>query len=144
MGIRVLVVEDEPIIGLDIRQQLASAGFEVLGPATSVASALQLIAEPGCDVAIQNVNLGNETSEPIARKLRASFPEVCRAVRGRPSTKLCLVSGQAHEGNSIDGRCGSLKESVPFITPECKAKGSENCVGPKRLARSFCVPTVGA
>jgi AmiR/NasT family two-component response regulator len=31
MGIRVLVVEDEPIIALDIRQQLADAGFEVLG-----------------------------------------------------------------------------------------------------------------
>ena len=72
MGIRVLVVEDEPIIALDIRQQLASAGFEVLGPATSVASALQLIAEPGCDVAILDVNLGNETSEPIAQKLQAS------------------------------------------------------------------------
>jgi DNA-binding response OmpR family regulator len=72
MGIRVLVVEDEPIIGLDIRQQLDNAGFEVLGPATSVADALLLIAEPGCDAAILNVNLGNETSEPVARKLHAS------------------------------------------------------------------------
>jgi DNA-binding response OmpR family regulator len=72
MGIRVLVVEDEPIIALDIRRQLANAGFEVLGPATSVASALLFVAEPGCDVAILNVNLGNETSEPIARKLQAS------------------------------------------------------------------------
>jgi DNA-binding response OmpR family regulator len=72
VGIRVLVVEDEPIIALDICQQLANAGFEVLGPATSVANALLFIAEPGCDVAVLNVNLGNETSEPIARKLRAS------------------------------------------------------------------------
>jgi DNA-binding response OmpR family regulator len=72
MGIRVLVVEDEPIIALDIREQLDDAGFEVLGPVTSVANALQLIAERGCDVAVLNVNLGNETSEPIARKLRAS------------------------------------------------------------------------
>jgi len=72
MGIRVLVVEDEPIIALDIREQLDGAGFEVLGPATSVANALQLIAERGCDVAVLNVNLGNETSEPIARELRAS------------------------------------------------------------------------
>lgn len=72
MGIRVLVVEDEAIIALDIRQQLANAGFEVLGPATSVASALPFITEPGCDVAVLNVNLGNETSEPIARQLQAS------------------------------------------------------------------------
>jgi DNA-binding response OmpR family regulator len=72
MGIRVLVVEDEPIIGLDIRQHLANAGFEVLGPATSVADALPFITAPGCDVAVLNVNLGNETSEPIARRLQAS------------------------------------------------------------------------
>jgi DNA-binding response OmpR family regulator len=72
MSFRVLVVEDEPIVALDIRRQLANAGFEVLGPATSVASALPFVAEPGCDVAVLNVNLGNETSEPIARKLRAS------------------------------------------------------------------------
>lgn len=72
MGIRVLVVEDEPIIAFDIRQQLANAGFEVLGPATSVANALSFMTAPGCDVAVLNVNLGNETSEPIARKLRAS------------------------------------------------------------------------
>ena len=37
-----------------------------------MANALLFIAEPGCDVAVLNVNLGNETSEPIARKLRAS------------------------------------------------------------------------
>jgi DNA-binding response OmpR family regulator len=72
LGIRVLVVEDEPIIALDIRQQLANAGFEVLGPATSVANALSFVAEPGCDVAVLDVNLGSETSELIAQKLRAS------------------------------------------------------------------------
>ena len=72
MSARVLVVEDEFMIGLDIGQQLADAGFEVVGPATSVKKALRLVAEPGCDVAVLDVNLGNETSEPIARKLMAS------------------------------------------------------------------------
>jgi DNA-binding response OmpR family regulator len=60
------------MIGLDIGEQLAEAGFEVVGPAPSVAKALRLVAEPGCDVAVLDVNLGSETSEPIARKLRAS------------------------------------------------------------------------
>lgn len=70
MGSRVLIVEDEFFIALDIGQQLADAGFEVVGPAPSVAKALKLAAEPGCDVAILDVNLGGETSEPVARKLR--------------------------------------------------------------------------
>jgi DNA-binding response OmpR family regulator len=60
------------MIGLDIGEQLAEAGFEVVGPALSVAKALRLVAEPGCDVAVLDINLGSETSGPIARKLRAS------------------------------------------------------------------------
>ena len=40
MSIRVLVVEDEFMIGLDVSQQLASAGYEVVGLATSVTKAL--------------------------------------------------------------------------------------------------------
>jgi DNA-binding response OmpR family regulator len=71
MSVRVLVVEDEFMIALDISQQLAAAGFEVVGPAKSVAKALGLVAEPGCDVAILDLNLGGETSESVARKLRA-------------------------------------------------------------------------
>lgn len=72
MGARVLIVEDEFFIALDIGQQLADAGFEVVGPAPSVAKALGLIAEQGCDVAVLDINLGGETSEPVARKLQES------------------------------------------------------------------------
>jgi AmiR/NasT family two-component response regulator len=39
---RVLVVADEFMIGLDVSQQLASAGYEVIGLATSVRKALSL------------------------------------------------------------------------------------------------------
>lgn len=72
MGARVLLVEDEFFIALDIGQQLADAGFEVVGPAPSVSKALSLVDEQGCDVAILDVNLGGETSEPVARKLQES------------------------------------------------------------------------
>jgi DNA-binding response OmpR family regulator len=70
MGSRVLIVEDEFFIALDMGQQLADAGFEVVGPAPSVAKALSLVAEQGCDVAVLDVNLGGETSEQVARKLK--------------------------------------------------------------------------
>jgi CheY-like chemotaxis protein len=71
MSKRVLVVEDEVLLALDIAQQLTDCGFDVVGPATSVAKALALIAEGGCDVAVLDVNLGDETAEPIAHGLRA-------------------------------------------------------------------------
>jgi DNA-binding response OmpR family regulator len=72
VNLRVLVVEDEFMIAHDIGDQLADAGFEVVGPAPSVATALRLVAERGCDVAVLDVDLGGETSEPIAGELRAS------------------------------------------------------------------------
>lgn len=71
MSRRVLVVEDEAILAIDIAEQLTEAGFRVVGPVTSVAKALRTIAEEGCDIAVLDVNLRDETAEPVARELRS-------------------------------------------------------------------------
>ncbi len=68
-GRRILVVEDEPLIAMDFSQTLSEAGYVVIGPANSVARALALLAQFGCDAAMLDVNLGAETSEAIAREL---------------------------------------------------------------------------
>jgi AmiR/NasT family two-component response regulator len=47
--LRVLVVEDEAIVALEIEENLREAGFEVVGPAARVAEALELLNEFGCD-----------------------------------------------------------------------------------------------
>lgn len=67
---RVLVVEDEALVALDIAGQLTAANFSVVGPAVSVAGALKLITGTGCDVALLDINLGRETSERVALELR--------------------------------------------------------------------------
>ena len=66
---KVLVVEDETLVAFEIAHVLRDAGFEVLGPVRFVAPALSLIEEHGCDAAVLDINLGAETSEPVARKL---------------------------------------------------------------------------
>lgn len=104
MSVRVLVVEDEFMIGLDIGQQLASAGFEVVGPATSVAKALRLVAQQGCDVAVLDVNLNGETCEPVAEKLRAS---------GKPFVLLT--------GYSPDVLQSSFRDMTILRKPPCTA-----------------------
>jgi PAS domain S-box-containing protein len=68
---KVLVVEDEALVAMEIAHVLSEAGFEVLGPARSVALALSLIEERGCDAAVLDINLSGETSEAVARKLLA-------------------------------------------------------------------------
>ena len=65
---RILVVEDEALVALAMARALQRAGHEVLGPTGSVSEALALMRD-GCDAAVLDVNLGEETSEPIAEKL---------------------------------------------------------------------------
>lgn len=67
-GQRVLVVEDDPIIGMDIADILEARGATVIGPFTTVASALKAIREKP-DVAMLDVNLGQETTDAIALHL---------------------------------------------------------------------------
>jgi len=46
-------------------------GCQKSAPAPSVAKALKLIEEVGCDVAVLDVNLRDETAEAVARELRS-------------------------------------------------------------------------
>lgn len=69
---RVLVVEDEFFIALDLSERLEDAGFLVAGPAAAVAEALRLLDEAPCDIAVLDIHLGpRETSEPVALELAA-------------------------------------------------------------------------
>lgn len=70
-GLRVLVVEDELLIALEVEQMLAGLGCIVSGPAPTVARALALIDREEPDFAILDVNLGRERSAPVAEALRA-------------------------------------------------------------------------
>jgi PAS domain S-box-containing protein len=69
---RILLVEDEALVGMEAMEELSAAGYEVIGPAGSVAHALFLLEAHSCDVAALDVNLGNETAEPVAVKLAAA------------------------------------------------------------------------
>ena len=67
----VLVVEDEILIALILRDELLDAGARVVGPAMSVAEALRLIENEKPTAAILDVNLGSEVSLPVAQRLEA-------------------------------------------------------------------------
>jgi DNA-binding response OmpR family regulator len=70
-GLRVLVLEDEALIALDLEATLADAGWQVLGPAGTLARARTLAEATRPDVACLDVNIGAETSHDLARDLLA-------------------------------------------------------------------------
>jgi DNA-binding response OmpR family regulator len=65
-NIRVLIVEDDPIIGLDLSETIAAAGALVLGPAHDVRSALTLIESSRVDAAVLDHVIVGGNSQPIA------------------------------------------------------------------------------
>lgn len=70
LGRSVLLVEDEPLVAWDVERMLTTAGVRVLGPVSSVASALELLATETPDAAILDLNLRGELVTPVARRLR--------------------------------------------------------------------------
>lgn len=67
--LRVLVVEDEPLIGMDIEDAVVGLGHEVVGPISELNEALDLatIAALGC--AILDINIVGGNSYPVADML---------------------------------------------------------------------------
>ncbi|WP_345822590.1 hypothetical protein ABC766_15095 [Methylobacterium fujisawaense] len=55
---RILVVEDEYLIAMDVKRWLMAAGATVVGPVPSVERALGLIEEGYIDAAVLDINLG--------------------------------------------------------------------------------------
>jgi DNA-binding NarL/FixJ family response regulator len=70
-GLRVLVVEDEFLIALDLGSILDRLGCTVLGPAATVHEALHLLAADPPDVALLDLNLFDGRSTPVAEALVA-------------------------------------------------------------------------
>ncbi|HYF08002.1 MAG TPA: PAS domain S-box protein [Acetobacteraceae bacterium] len=68
---RVLVVEDESIIALDLAATVRSLGWEAVGPATRLAEAERLMEGGALDAAVLDLNLRGESSLPLADALEA-------------------------------------------------------------------------
>jgi DNA-binding response OmpR family regulator len=69
-GARVLIVEDEALIALAAEDALLEQGATVMGPVGRCTDAFALIDASQLDAAVLDVNLGSETSFPIAAALR--------------------------------------------------------------------------
>lgn len=70
-GLNVLLLEDEPLIALNLEDILIEAGARMFGSYASCATALEAIdkAEAMPDVAVLDINLSGETSAQVADRL---------------------------------------------------------------------------
>jgi CheY-like chemotaxis protein len=69
-GLRILLVEDDPLIRLDLETSLVELGA-VVTATSNVASAFAALAIAMPDFAVLDFELGAETSEPVAEVAQA-------------------------------------------------------------------------
>lgn len=68
---KVLILDDEAMIALDLAMMVEQSGHAVLGPFFTCDAAIEAISESKPDFAFLDVNLGrNRTSEPVAKLLK--------------------------------------------------------------------------
>jgi CheY-like chemotaxis protein len=67
--ISILVVEDEPFVALEIAMEIEDAGGSVIGPAPSVAAAIELLKKEEVHGAILDVHLADGDVGPVVTQL---------------------------------------------------------------------------
>lgn len=85
-GKRILVVDDEPLIAMDIVASLEDEGCQVVGPAATLQKALSLVESQDIDAALLDANLAGDPVDTLA------------AVLVRRKIPFAFVSGYGREG----------------------------------------------
>jgi CheY-like chemotaxis protein len=70
-GLRILIVEDEPIVAMCLEDMLDELGCVIIGPANRLSEGLSLAKGEMLDAAILDINLAGERSNAIAEALHA-------------------------------------------------------------------------
>jgi len=117
-GKRILVIEDEPLVSMEIETYLSGSGATAIGPAGTVERARQLIESEKFDAAFVDANLGGEPVDEIAKGLaakgipflfltgygREALPEAFRnaGMIGKPYTReqLMMATSKLFESRS--------------------------------------------
>lgn len=83
---RILVVEDEPLIALEVCSVLGTAGYQVAGPVATLEDAMRLLLRTQIDAALLDANLGGNPVDELAAALT------------RQAIPFTFVSGYGREG----------------------------------------------
>jgi PAS domain S-box-containing protein len=70
-GNRILVVEDEALVAIAIREALEEQGYSVIGPCNRITDAMVALRHNRVDAAVLDVNLGDDSVYPLADMLVA-------------------------------------------------------------------------
>jgi DNA-binding response OmpR family regulator len=93
-GSRILIVEDEIFIALDMGDTLRDAGAEIVGPCSTLEAAHAAVSAQRISAAVLDIRLGKQTTETVARALRTiDVPFLFCSGQTLPADMLALFPG---------------------------------------------------
>ena len=140
-GLRILVVEDEFLVAMELEAMLRDLGSEVVGPLGRLDEALAVAREKPLDLALLDVNVGGRLVTPVADALAGrAIPFVfCTGYDGsslpsrHAAAPILMKPCQAHELRSV------LLSAVPGPTGPPRPPGA-----PSGAVEAEPPPTTGA
>lgn len=112
-GKRILVIEDEPLVSIDIEACLTESGSFVVGPAANLDRARRLIETETFDGALVDANLGGEPVDDLAHALtRKGIPFIFLTGYGRDSLPVAFrdssMIGKPYTRESLIASTGKM------------------------------------
>ncbi len=120
-GKRILVIEDEPLVSMDIETCLAESGSIVIGPASNIMRARQLIENESFDGALVDANLAGEPVDELASALVArNIPFMFLTGYGRDSLPAAFrdtgIIGKPYTREQLVAAAGQMLNVRPFVS----------------------------
>lgn len=122
-GRRVMVLEDDVLIAMDMEDFLLAEGCQVVGPISNVEAALETVETGELDGAVVDLNLRGELSVPVIEALKS---------RGLP---VIVCSGYAE----LTGVQDMLKD-VPMVPKPCDFQALSRLLAEKFTTTSTPLP----
>ena len=113
---RVFIVEDEPLLVMDLEDMLTGLGHHVIAIATRIDKALQVAGNGDFNLAFLDINISGSTTFQVAALLRK---------RGTP---FIFISGYGTDG-LIDGYRSAHLLTKPISVKDLKSKISQALSG---------------
>ncbi|WP_354668907.1 HWE histidine kinase domain-containing protein [Caulobacter sp. RL271] len=112
---RVLIVEDEAVVAMELTRVLTAAGAKVVGPAGTIEEALNLLDDQPIDRALLDVNLGGRPITPVAKALsRRRIPFVYLTGYQEPDVDDGPVLRKPVAPSAL---LGALARGMPAVAP---------------------------
>jgi CheY-like chemotaxis protein len=118
LGARILIVEDEPLLRLNLEDMLTELGYVIAGSEGSVPKGLLLAQSEAIDVAVLDINVSGTRIDPV-----------CHALKAR-NIPFVLTTGYDEDGLIDQGLASAMIEK-PF-TQEALQRALEAALEPRR------------